>query len=106
MTDGNPIACSLSPGDLQHRLDEIAKLGAERLTSHETESGRHLLRFHNDAETRRRLEAIVAAETRCCPFLELELTDLDGKLTLTIGAAEGGQAVAEQLTGAFTAGKA
>jgi hypothetical protein len=88
MTDGNPLACSLSPGDLQHRLDEIAKLGSESLTSHETESDRHLLRFRNDAETRRRLQALVAAEARCCPFLDLTPAESDDELVLTIVAPD------------------
>ena len=88
MTDGNPIACSLSPGDLQRRLDEITKLGVESLTSHETENNRHLLRFRNDAATHRRLEELVAAEARCCPFLDLALEESDDELILTVIAPE------------------
>ncbi len=82
MTDGRPIACSLGPRDLQIRLDEIAELGAESLIAQETEEDRHLLRFRNSAETRRRLEALVAAEARCCPFLDLSLTQDGDELVL------------------------
>lgn len=82
MTDGNPLACSLSPNDLQSRLDEITKLGAESLVAHDTEGDRHLLRFRKDVETRQRLEALIAAETQCCPFLDLSLTESDNELVL------------------------
>lgn len=88
MTDESPIACSLDPDDLQRRLDEIAELAAESLSSPETESDHHLLRFRNDAETRRRLEELVAAEARCCPFLDLTLTHSDDELMLSVVALE------------------
>ena len=64
-----PIACSLSGPDLQQRLEEIAAVG---------ETARRLgdeLRFPADASTRERLEAIVAAERHCCPFLAFELRE-------------------------------
>jgi len=86
VTDENPIACSLSPGDLQSRLDEITQLGTESLIAHKTDEDRHLLRFRNNTETRRRLEVLVAAEAQCCPFLDLSLTESDDELILTVVA--------------------
>jgi hypothetical protein len=82
MTDESPIACSLGPRDLQIRLDEIAKLGSESLIAQETEGDRHLLRFRNSAETRLRLEALIAAEARCCPHLDLSITQDGNELIL------------------------
>jgi hypothetical protein len=101
MTDGSPIACSLGSGDLQRRLGEIAKLGSKRLVAHEVEGGRHLLRFRESAQTRRRLEAIIAAESECCSFLDLSLTEDDGELLLSITAPEDAQPIADQLAAAF-----
>ena len=101
MTDESPIACSLNPGDLQRRLGEIARLGAESLLTRRTERDHQVLRFRNDAETRQRLEAIVAAEAQCCSFLDLSLTADGDELVLSIGAPAGAEPVAEQLANAF-----
>lgn len=97
-----PIACSLSADGMQQRLAAVARLGAERLIDSEAQGRRHLLRFHADAATRRRLEGIVAAEARCCPFLELSLDDRDGELVLSIAAPEDRQPLADELAAAFS----
>jgi hypothetical protein len=101
MTEENPIACSLDPGDLRHRLSEIAAIGAESLIARDTEGDRYLLRFSRNEATRRRLAAIVAAEARCCSFLELSPEDREDALVLSIVAPEGAEAVASQLASAF-----
>lgn len=101
MTDALPIACSLDAGDLKQRLAAIAEIGAESLLGRETDGGRHLLRFRSDAETRRRLEEIVAAEAECCSFLDLTLEERSDELILSVAAPENGQAVADELAAAF-----
>jgi len=101
MTEAPPIACSLRAGDLQQRLAEIAVIGKESLAGRETEEGRHLLRFRSDAETRRRLEAILAAEAECCSFLDLTLEESGRELILSIASPEDGQTVADELAAAF-----
>ncbi len=98
------VACSLAAGDLQRRLAAIAALGAESLIDHTTEGSRQQLRFRSGAATRRRLERIVAAETECCPFLDLRLEEKEGHLTLSISSASvSGQEVAAGLAEAFAA---
>ncbi len=104
MTDPKPIACSLGASDLQARLTEIAEVGAAGLIAHEEDDGRHTLRFRPDPTTRRRLEEIVAAETKCCSFLDLDLAERDGELVLTLAAPEEGQSVADELAVAFAGG--
>lgn len=81
--DGKPIACSLQGGELERRLEEIAALGAESLLEHARDGDRHRLRFRSDPETRRRLEALVAAEAECCPFLGLSLEAGGPEIVLT-----------------------
>ncbi|HEX4464314.1 MAG TPA: hypothetical protein VH042_06720 [Solirubrobacterales bacterium] len=103
MTDPKPIACTLGTSQLRQRLDEIAALGAERLLGHELEDGAHTLRFRRDDRTRRQLEEIVAAEARCCPFLDLSLGERDGELVLALDAPIEGRAVADELAKAFLA---
>ena len=106
MANDTPIACSLTASDLEQRLAEIAVVGAESLISRETDGDRHLLRFHNDATTRRKLEGIVAAEAECCPFLDLSLGEHDGELTLWIAAPRDAGDLTSGLARAFGDGQA
>jgi hypothetical protein len=101
MTEDTPITCLLDASDLQRRLNEIAEVGAKSLIERSSDEGRHLLRFRSDAETRRRLEAIVAAEEKCCSFLDLSLNEQGDELLLWISAPEDGQLVAGELAAAF-----
>jgi hypothetical protein len=103
VTDPKPIACTLGTSQLGQRLDEIAALGAESLLGHELEDGAHTLRFRRDDRTRRQLEEIVAAEARCCPFLDLSLGERDGELVLALDAPIEGRLVADELAKAFLA---
>lgn len=96
-----PIACSLGANDLRQRLNEIASIGTESLIERSEEGDRQLLRFRSDAETRRRLEAVVGAEAECCAFLDLSLDQEGDELVLSIGAPEDGKHVAEELAASF-----
>jgi hypothetical protein len=103
VSDPKPIACTLGEGDLRRRLDEIAALGADSLLGHEAAAdGVHTLRFSLDEGTRQRLEQIVTAEAQCCSFLDLNISERDRELVLTLTAPEAGQAVADELALAFT----
>ena len=101
MTDDSPIACSLSPSDLQRRLDEIAAVGAAHLLAHYTEGGHHLLRFRGSEATRQRLEAIIEAEAQCCSFLHLSLEDRGDALILALDAPQDAQPVADAFIAAL-----
>jgi len=85
MTDDPPIACSLGADDFRQRLKEIATLSTESLTAHGTDGDAHVFRFRSDPETRRRLEDLVAAESECCPFLDLQLSQEGDELVLRMG---------------------
>jgi hypothetical protein len=101
MTETDPIACSLGASDLGSRLEEIAAVGRDHLIGAETRDGGHVLRFRLGEDSRRRLAAIVAAESECCPFLDLDLREHDGELVLTVTAPEAGRPVADELAAAF-----
>ena len=60
-----------------------------------------VLRFRAGTATRARLAAIIAAESRCCPFLSFDLRERDGELLLSIGAPEGAEPLASDLVSAF-----
>jgi hypothetical protein len=102
VTDPNPIACTLGESDLRQRLNQIAALGADALIAHEEANATHTLRFRRDDATRRQLEQIVAAESRCCSFLDLQVNERAGELLLTIDAPGEGRAVAAALAGSFS----
>jgi hypothetical protein len=94
----NPIACTLGPEQRPARLAAIAALGRDALMGAGADG---TLRFRNDPAIRTRLAAIVAAEARCCPFLDLELSASDTELRLAIRAPEGAEPVARELAAAF-----
>jgi MerR family transcriptional regulator, copper efflux regulator len=102
MPDPKPVACSLGASELQTRLRETATVGAASLIAHDEDAGRHTLRFRADSKTRHKLEEIVAAEGECCPFLDLDLTERDGELVLTLVAPAEGQSIADELAVAFS----
>jgi hypothetical protein len=98
-----PIACSLGADDLKARLDLIAAIGSSHLISREAEGDTQLLRFRSDADVRRSLEGVVAAEERCCSFLAMEIREEAGTLVLVIEAPAGAEPVAAGLAAAFSA---
>lgn len=105
MTDSNPpAACSLGAGELEQRVAAIGEVGTSSLISHVVKDDTHLLRFRANPPTRRQLEEIVAAETECCPFLALSLSEKGDELTLSIAAPADGLGVATQLAEAFSGG--
>jgi hypothetical protein len=98
-----PLACSLSATELPGRLREMAVLGADALVDAGTEQRgtRAWLRFAAADGIRRRVEAIVAAESQCCPFLTMRVGDEPGAVVLTIAAPEGAEPLLAELVGAF-----
>jgi hypothetical protein len=62
-----------------------------------------VLRFRPDAAIRARVEAIVAAESECCAFLDFRLEHDSDATVLTITAPNGGAEVVRELTAALGA---
>jgi len=100
MSSETPIACSLSAEELPKRLAEMNDIGKDALLS---ASPAGELRFRADAATRERLEAVIAAESKCCSFLSFDLREHAGALVLTIVAPEGAEPLAADLVEAFAA---
>jgi hypothetical protein len=97
-----PIACSLGAADLSARLDAMAELGRAALLGVRREpSTRATLRFATGAGVRERVERIVAAESQCCAFLTMTVSDEPGALVLRIEAPDGAEPVLEELLDAF-----
>lgn len=96
-----PIACTLTGAELPERLAEIAAFGDRYLLGATTEGTRSTLRFRPLPEARERLEAIVAAESECCAFLEMEVRERDVALELRVVAPEDAELALEELVAAF-----
>ncbi len=101
-----PIACSLTVDEVPDRLAQIAALGEAALQSAEVQGARAVLRFRARPGTREQLEALVAAEAKCCAFLQMDLGDAPGAVVLTIRSEPGGEPVLADLVGAFRGGHA
>jgi hypothetical protein len=98
-----PIACSLSAAELPRRLAEMGALGRAALVDVEHTDLTATLRFAALAGIADRLDEIVAAESKCCAFLQMELREDAGQLVLTITAPPDGQPVLDDLVAAFSA---
>jgi hypothetical protein len=93
MTTDQPIACSLTPAQLSERREDFAKLAADALLQTRSADGAKAeLVFAAGKSVRDRLQAIVAAEAECCPFLSMQLRDGADTITLEILAPDGAAA--------------
>ena len=101
MTAELPIACSLTAGDLNHRLAEIAGMGRDGLLEAELVGADATLRFADRPGIRERLDRIVAAESECCAFLTMGVRAEGDVLTLTISAPAGAELAVQELVDAF-----
>jgi hypothetical protein len=96
-----PIACSLSATELPVRLAEIAGLGRAALLDVRQDGTHAQLRFAAGAGVRERVDAVVAAETQCCAFLEMRVSDDPDAVVLNIAAPKGAEVVLAELVDAF-----
>lgn len=103
MPDNLPIACSLSASDMEQRLREIAALGADALIASRRVGAHAELRFAAGGGIRERVEEIVAAESRCCAFLEMRVSDGPDTVVLTLDAPEDAEPVLAEFVEAFGA---
>jgi hypothetical protein len=96
-----PIACALDPEQMPRRGEEIRALGRDGLEAVERGERRVTLRFRPDPSIRARVEAIAAAESRCCAFLDFTVTGAEDATVLTIAAPEGAEPALHELAALF-----
>jgi|SRR5215208_6723922 hypothetical protein len=96
-----PIACTLSPGDLQERLALIRGLTAEALLGHDRNRLVLTLRYAPDAVER--VRAMVASEQHCCAFLTFEVEEQPDAVHVAITAPENASDAADDLFEQFIA---
>lgn len=81
------VACSLDAGEQPARLAAWRELAGRATSRREFPNG---LRYTFPAELGDRLAGLVAAEQRCCPFLEFEVARSDREVAVTVTAEGSG----------------
>jgi hypothetical protein len=99
-----PIACTLDAVERPQRAADIRRLGEDGLQSVKRGDGRAILRFRREPGIRERVDALVAAESRCCAFLDFVVADEPESTVLTVTAPPGGEAVVDWLADQFAEG--
>jgi hypothetical protein len=93
---GQPLACSLSLDGLSKRKAVIGELLERDLASLTAVPGGVRARFMARPELKADLDALVALEARCCPFLSLTITGADDATVLEVtGPPEAQTLIAE-----------
>ena len=95
------IACTLSPAEMRQREADIRTLGRDALLGVERSERHVLLRFRSDPATRARVEAIVAAESDCCAFMDFELSVTGDAIALRVAAPAGAEPAVRRLADLF-----
>ena len=96
-----PIACSLNADELPARLAEMTALGRNALIEVRRATAHAELRFAARDGVRDRVEAIVAAEARCCAFLTMDVRDDPDRVVLNISAPADADLLLGELVDAF-----
>ena len=91
------IACSLTGADYRKRVADIREVARDALRDRRRIDGGARLSFEETAGLRERLEALVAAESECCPFLTMSLQAADGHLVLEVTGPEEAAPIIEEL---------
>lgn len=88
-----PIACTLSPDGLAARRSWVDALAADALLDRAATASGLRVRLLDTPDVERRVRELVAAESQCCPFLDIELGREDGALVLYVSGPEGAEPV-------------
>lgn len=101
MTAEPAIACTLTSAELPDRLESARRLGKRALVGLEVSERRALLRFDGERES---VDALVAAEARCCSFFTFDITETGELIELEILTPEGGELPLRGLVAGVVAG--
>ena len=97
ITDPAPVACSLTGAEYRKRVADTGEVAREALCHRRRIDGGARLSFEESADVRARLEAFVAAESQCCPFITMNLAARDGRLVLDVTGPELAAPIIEEL---------
>jgi hypothetical protein len=92
-----PIACSLTAAQYRERTVATGQVAREALHGRQSIHGGVRLTFAAAPGVQDRLTGFVAAESRCCPFLTLELERIGGDLVLDVTGPAPAAPIIEEL---------
>lgn len=101
MPEDVPIACTLTSGELSDRIADARRLGERALVGLEVSERRALLRFNGERDG---VDALVAAESACCPFFAFDVRQEGERVELEIATPEGGELPMRGLVAGVLAG--
>ena len=83
-----PIACTLTPDGVTARLALIDALSADGLLDRTPTDAGLRVRLRDTSDIEQRARELVAAESKCCAFLDFDLGRDGGDLVLDISGPE------------------
>lgn len=92
-----PIACALSAREFADRKAQTAQIARYALRARQSTEHGCLLSFAADADTEAQLRDIVAAESRCCSFLQMDLRRSGETLELEVTGPDEARPIIEEL---------
>jgi hypothetical protein len=92
-----PIACTLTPDGMTARVALIEALAADGLLGRAPTDTGVRVRLRDTPDIEQRTRELVAAESKCCAFLEFDLGREGGDLVLDINGPEDAQPVIDML---------
>jgi hypothetical protein len=91
-----PIACTLTAAQYRDRTADLAQIADRHLLAREPIAGGKRLTLARSEAVEREVEAAIAAEAACCPFLRFALQRHDERLVLDVtGPADAQPIIAE-----------
>ena len=93
----NPVACSLSPGEMAGRQQEARELARQALVGRERSDGGVRLEYRYSNEVDAAVRDLVRRERECCPFLELRVEAVADRVTVDISAPPDAQGVLDAI---------
>jgi len=102
MTD-QPIACTLTPDELQGRVSLMDALATTALLAREPIGGGLRVRFRDTPGTEQRIRELAAAESACCAFLRFDVHHDRHAVVLDITGSREAQPVITELFAALGA---
>lgn len=99
-TQSPPIACTLTPGEFESRMAEIAELTRDGLKEHRRDGLTLHLTYAHAAD---RVREMVRRERECCAFLAFDVCEDGDAVRLTVTAPEEAREVVDILFEQFVA---
>jgi hypothetical protein len=94
--ENQPLACTLSGSEMRARRGWLADLDRDRVSGRPTADG-IVVRYRRRAGIESELRELVAAESRCCAFLDFEIRSAGDFIELHVSGAPEARPIIEAM---------